>query len=344
MVQPRKNQISLSDTPYYHVVSRCVRRSYLCGVDPLTQHSYEHRRQWIEDRIRLLSSVFAVEICAYAVMSNHFHLVVKLVPNETNTWDRRAVITRWLRIFKGPLLIQQFINGKHLCRLQLETVDDIVAVWKKRLSDLSWFMKCLNEPIARRANKEDECTGHFWESRFRCQPLLTDQALLCCMAYVDLNPIRAGISNSLEDSDYTSIKERISPDYQSDQLKILQVDSEKLISATKSDNPIPIRPLASFADTKVSIADSKIPMQFDDYVELLNSTRYALIGDLQGDMVQRTTEILKNMGFNGAEWIGVSQQFESQYQKKFSKRSLMATKPKSHSPCKARIIKLRKKE
>jgi hypothetical protein len=76
MPRPRKAQISLADTPYYHISSRCVRRTFLCGVDQATGHCYEHRRKWIEQRMRLLASVFEIDILSYAVMSNHYHLVV----------------------------------------------------------------------------------------------------------------------------------------------------------------------------------------------------------------------------------------------------------------------------
>jgi hypothetical protein len=68
MPQPRSSQISLSDTPYYHCISRCVRRSFLCGIDNYSGQSYEHRRGWVEKRLLFLSSVFAIDLCAYAVM------------------------------------------------------------------------------------------------------------------------------------------------------------------------------------------------------------------------------------------------------------------------------------
>ena len=77
MTQPRETLISIEDTPYYHLVSRCVRRTFLCGVDHETGKNYEHRRQWIEDRIRILSSLFSIDLCAYSVMSNHLHIVAK---------------------------------------------------------------------------------------------------------------------------------------------------------------------------------------------------------------------------------------------------------------------------
>jgi REP element-mobilizing transposase RayT len=107
MTRPRKELISISDTSYDHVVSRCVRRTFLCGFDQQTQQDYEHRRQWIEDRIRLLSSLFVIDICAYAVMSNHYHIVVKLTPQQSVEWSHQEVITRWTSLFEGQLLIQR---------------------------------------------------------------------------------------------------------------------------------------------------------------------------------------------------------------------------------------------
>ncbi|WP_348650711.1 hypothetical protein [Thalassomonas sp. RHCl1] len=85
MTQARCSQISLSDTCYYHLVSRCIRRAFLCGDDEYTNKNYEHRRQWMVDRIRFLTSVFAIEVAAYAVMSNHYHLVVYVNEQEANS-------------------------------------------------------------------------------------------------------------------------------------------------------------------------------------------------------------------------------------------------------------------
>jgi len=189
MTRPRKELISLSDTPYYHIVSRCVRRSFLCGFDTQTQQSYEHRKQWIVDRIRLLSSLFTIDLCSYAIISNHYHLVLRIDPSQAELWSDKDVVRRWTAIYRGPLLIQQWLAGNALSPAEIQTIHDIIILWRKRLCDISWFMKCLNEPIARLANKEDGCTGHFWESRYKSQALLTDEALLSCMVYVDLNPL-----------------------------------------------------------------------------------------------------------------------------------------------------------
>ncbi|BDX08404.1 hypothetical protein MACH26_39250 [Planctobacterium marinum] len=165
MPKARRAQISLEDTPYYHCVSRCLRRAFLCGEDKHTGTSYEHRRQWVQDRIHLLSQVFAIDVCAYAVMSNHTHLVLHINKELSDSWDTEEVIRRWHQLHKGALLSQQYLNPQQRLQMvesQLMAVEETANIWRQRLTDISWFMRCLNEYIAREANKEDECTGRFY--------------------------------------------------------------------------------------------------------------------------------------------------------------------------------------
>lgn len=209
MPKPRYRLVSLSDTPYYHCISRCVRRAYLCGVDIASGYSYEHRRQWIVNRMQLLSSVFTVDLCAYAVMSNHYHVVVRMDLQRCAALSDREVAGHWLRLFKAPAMVQRWLGGELLHQAELLVVYALVALWRQRLCDLSWFMRCLNEHIARKANEEDHCSGRFWEGRFKSQALLDQRALLSCMAYVDLNPIRAAMAQTPATSNFTSIQQRI---------------------------------------------------------------------------------------------------------------------------------------
>ncbi|RBP49923.1 hypothetical protein DFR28_103355 [Arenicella xantha] len=122
-------------------------------------------------------------------MSNHYHVVLRVRPEISAAWSDREVVRRWHSLFSGNVLSQRFMKGDVLdsvlrARLQLDIVE-----WRSRLTDISWFMRIVNEFIAREANKEDNCTGRFWEGRFKSQALLDDRALLSCMAYVDLNPM-----------------------------------------------------------------------------------------------------------------------------------------------------------
>ena len=205
----RKFQISLDDTPYYHCIARCVRRAFLCGKDTYSGQDFNHRRAWLVDRLKQQASIFSIDICAYAIMNNHYHVVLRIDRDRVRQWTDAEVLTRWTQLFRGPLLVRRQLEGGQLNEVERQTVIEIARVWRGRLYDVSWFMRCLNEHIARRANAEDECTGRFWEGRFKSQALLDEAALLSCMAYVDLNPVRAGIAASLTDADFTSVSERL---------------------------------------------------------------------------------------------------------------------------------------
>jgi len=143
-------------------------------------------------------------------MSNHFHVVVRVDAERALGWDRDEVLRRWTQLFTGPELVQRYrAHPENLCAAELARLDLWVATYRERLIDLSWFMRVLNEPIARQANAEDGVTGRFWEGRFKSHALLDEQAVLTAMAYVDLNPIRAKMAETPEASAYTSVAERI---------------------------------------------------------------------------------------------------------------------------------------
>ncbi len=314
MTRPRKELISLDDTPYYHITSRCVRRAFLCGVDHYSGQSYEHRRQWVVDRIRLLSSLFAIDICAYAVMSNHYHLALKLCPEQLLDLDDEQIIERWSALFKGPMLIQQYRDGKTLSAPEMATVKEIVNVWRAKLASISWFMRCLNQPIARQANLEDECTGKFWESRFHSQALKTEEALLSCMAYVDLNPIRADMAGSLETSDHTSIQERIHPGFCLNQAIESQTQTDDLL-----DFKTELKPLLSFEGSATNNHQTGIPYTFQDYLQLLDWTGRIIREGKRGVIKAEVPPILERLPVSPEQWRINTTGFEAVHAKRFNR-------------------------
>ena len=200
MTLARSKLIDPAYTPYYHCISRCVRRAFLCGKDPLTGYDFEHRRAWLEQRLQWLAGIFAIDLCAYAVMSNHYHVVLHIDTARLGGWDDAEIIARYGRLHRLP---EGFDDA------DAATVAKHLSRWRERLGSISWFMKCVNEPLARMANREDGCKGRFWEGRFKSQALLDEAAVLKGMVYVDLNPIRSQLAKTPEDSAHTSIQARI---------------------------------------------------------------------------------------------------------------------------------------
>lgn len=247
MAYPRAHLVDHVNGGYYHVISRCVRRARLCGFDQFTGLNFDHRKDWIEQRILFLSKIFSVGVFAYAVMNNHYHLVIKLDPQQTKGWTKDEILKRWEKLCARE---PKQGNAEGINKLKNKAFlknSSQVEVLRNRLGNLSWFMKYLNEPLARWANKEDSCTGHFWEGRFKSQALLDEVALLSCMAYVDLNPVRAGTCDKLDQCNHTSILHRI--------------------NSTSHSLDMPLKPIASGYDQREAL-----PILLSEYIELIHWT------------------------------------------------------------------------
>lgn len=292
MPKPRKALVSLEATPYYHCVSRCVRRAFLCGEDAHSGKSYEHRRGWIQNRIGQLAAIFAIDVCAYAVMSNHYHVVLHVDRDGAEAWDEAEVARRWQELFAGHPLIQQFLEGSPLSKAERRLVTEVVAEWRGRLMDISWYMRCLNESIAREANREDQCTGRFWEGRFKSQALLDEKALAACLAYVDLNPVRAAMADTPEESDYTSVQRRI----------------RRAIVRTKQ--PPELMPFVGNPRTEMP---KGLPFRLSDYLELVDWTGRQLREGKRGAIAGDLPPILERLQIDPKHWLYLSGQFESHF-------------------------------
>ncbi len=289
MPKPRSQQISLLDTPFYHICSRTVRKAFLCGVDSETGVSYEHRRTWIEKRIFQLAQVFAIDICAHAVMHNHLHLVLHVDSEQVKNWSTAEILQRWHQLFKGTLLTQKYQNNQTLDKFQLAMVESTAEIYKKRLIDISWFMRSLNEPIAREANRENNCTGHFWEGRFKSQALLDEGAILSCMVYVDLNPVRADIAATPEQSNFTSIQLRIK-------------------AAVKGEQPAALLPFTGNEHQQKTMG---IRFSLRDYLTLVDETGRVLRDDKRGAINAKSANILARLHISDESWLKLTTDFES---------------------------------
>ncbi|MGL4937056.1 transposase, partial [Shewanella sp.] len=278
MPRPRRTQISLEDTPYYHCCSRVVRRAFLCGDDAYSGKNYDHRRGWVESLLFELKAVFAIDVAAFAVMSNHLHLVLRVDIETANRWTDREVLEQWHKLFNGDALTQKFVKGELVEAHDVSRLKHSIALYRSRLCDISWFMRCLNEPIARQANQEDNCTGRFWEGRFKSQALLDEAAVLACMTYVDYSllkesPIRAQLADTPEQSDHTSIQLRIR-------------------AAVKGEQPSNLLP---FIGNERDNPPNGIAFALTDYLQLVDDTGRIIRNDKRGYISESSAKILNRL-------------------------------------------------
>ena len=208
--RPRKDVIREDEVGVYHVWSRCVRRAFLCGYDPVTRKNYNYRKKWIYQRLAELARIFAVDACVFAILSNHFHLLLRNRVDLASQWSDEEVVRRWWQLC--PERRDEHGNPAEPTAVEIASLvcdAERVAELRKRLSSISTFMQYLNQWIANRANQEDGVTGHFFEDRFGCRNLLDEGAILACAIYIDLNEIRAQLADMPESSTNTSAYFRI---------------------------------------------------------------------------------------------------------------------------------------
>lgn len=340
MVRPTRNeQFVAGDVCIVHAVQRCVRRAFLAGVDEKSGVDFSFRREWIRRRMEALASVFGVDVLTYAVLSNHIHLILRNRPDVVAAWSDEEAALRWLRVFPGRRLDEQLAEPTENDVRTLAGNRQRMAEVRSRLSDISWFMRALSEPIARLANKQDECTGRFWEGRFKAQRIVDEAGLLACAMYVDLNPIRAAMAQSPEQAIHTSAYDRIkaergeeipsaafdlvtvSTEEAGKQLRETPVAEHKKQRAAKRRNPTGRRILRDSWLAPLALSSRKLSddpqvhkggvrasdkgflnLPWHDYLALLRWTSKQRIKESVGEVPAKLRAALTSLGIEASMW------------------------------------------
>ena len=346
---PRAEQFDPNEVCIVHLIQRCVRKSYLTGFDQATGKDYSHRREWIRSRMERLASVFGIDVLSYAILSNHLHLVARTRPDISREWSDQEVALRWLRIFPGQRI------DEHLADPTTNAVDTLtnnperIKMIRLRLSDPSWFMKALCEPIARLANFQDKVSGHFWEGRFKAQAITDEAGLLACSMYVDLNPIRAAMASTPEESIHTSAYDRIEalagntiPSAAVDLVAIETAEAGKTLRSTTPDelrkkrsaakkkrgpsilrdawlSPLTLnersKPGAQPSQSGVRASDKGfLAMKLGDYLSLLDWTGRQRVGSLDKPIIPKDlAPILARIGIDAQMWCDLVWNFKKYF-------------------------------
>jgi len=280
MTYARSEIVDQEEVGIYHCTSRCVRRAYLCGWDKLLGRSFDYRKDWVRDRLKELVDIFSIEVIAFAVMSNHLHSLLRTRPDTVKTWSDEEVAKRWRLLF--PYRRKKNGQPAEPSKDEIEALvgqPKVIKEYRKRLSSISWFNRCLNENIARRANKEDDVTGRFWEGRFGCQRVFEVAGILACAAYVDLNPIRAKVAKTPEESEFTSIAQRI---------------KKHLYPKHRHPEFVPLVAIEDFTEGNFTL---------EDYLKLIDETGRVIASGKRGAIPKELLPILDRIKIKPEDWL-----------------------------------------
>jgi REP element-mobilizing transposase RayT len=294
-----------------------VRRAFLCGTDHYSGRNYDHRKDWVRNRLIELSEIFAIEVCGYAVMSNHLHIIIRNRPDLRDGFSNREIAERWRKLYPKQFNSESSESIREQALRTLMGDPERIATLRARLGSISWFMKSLSEPIARRANREDGCKGRFWEGRFKCQALLDEAAILACMSYVDLNPIRAKIAETPEESPYTSVHDHVEARQAREHVmelqkqhrakggKTLTVKQKAFLKQERQHEKVDawLCPIEDSPKSWKQGIHGLLQMTLDEYLALLDWTGRCIAKGKRGCIPPHLKPILERLQIDCAHWV-----------------------------------------
>ena len=357
---PRKFVFDPAEVGVYHCINRCVRRAFLCGTDVQTGKCYEHRKGVLQQRLEFLAGQFAVDVLGFAILSNHIHLVARNRPDIVANWSDEEVARRWWNVFPKRKNDDGTPAEPNDFDLLVITADPVrLAEIRRRLSSISWFMRCLVEPIARLANREDAASGRFWQGRFFSQKILDDVALLACLAYVDLNLVRAGIAPTPEASRHTSVYERVQalktpvtdakpepvPNVPEHNVLPVHVDEAVQVadkkagtdaanSASRAEwlSPFELSEAAAVAPVPAARASNKgcLAMPFAEYLQILDWTGRVWRSDKRCAIPDGLAPILERLALTDESWMNLVRDFRRKFRRAAGRPESMTKEAEKH--------------
>ena len=329
--KPRSDVFDPHQVGIYHCWNRLVQRRFLFGFDSLTRKDYSYRKPWVRDRFRQLAGAMAIDVLDYAVMDNHLHVVLRNRPDIVDSWDDQEVARRWW--FVCPLRKNKdgSVPDPKPCELKLLQQD--AGEYRSRLSDISWFMRLACQPIGRRANQEDNVDGRFFAKRFDCDRLKSTADILSCSIYVDLNAIRAGMTETPEHSSFTSAFDRIrarwqqtqeemgtsvalpssemadawlAPIFLDERANALEESPSDAARGSACENESPRRTRRSLCNPIRSSRISNkgfLPMTRDQYLSLLDTVGRVIREGKRGAIPVELPPILERLGIDPNGWL-----------------------------------------
>lgn len=309
---PRNQVFDENEIGIYHCMNRCVRQAFLMGTDQSTGKSLEHRRAWVQERLEELAAIFAIDHLNFSIMGNHFHVLIRNRPDIRDSWSNEEVIRRWNQLF--PKRRTDIGQPEQLTALEFASMLNDpawVAERRARLGHISWFMRCLAENIANRANAEEDVSSRFWRGRFKMVRILDECGLLACAMYIDLNPVRARLAETPETSFFTSVYERIQTMTSHNSDIVDSRENDQPPSTVNADPPANwLSPVTLARHDEVDTGNKRrasnrgyLEMTFAEYLSLLDWTGRQIRRGKTGSIPVHLAPILERLHINAEAWV-----------------------------------------
>lgn len=313
--KPRSEIFDPDQVGVYHCWNRLVQRRHLLGLDHLTGKDYSYRKPWVRDRFRELAAAMAIDILDYAILDNHLHVVLRNRPDIVATWSDEEVARRWWQVCPQRRNRDQSVPEPKPCEIGvlMQKVDE----YRQRLSDISWLMRLACQKIAVRANREDGNDGRFFAKRFDSRRLETEEELLSCSLYVDLNVIHAGMAETPETSEFTSAFDRIRARWQSVQTELqtsvtleatadawlapvfLDDSSASASTSQPATGPVDCNPIGSARLSEKGF----LPMTLEQYLTLLDTVGRMIRQGQRGQIPAELPPIFSRLNLQPQAWF-----------------------------------------
>jgi len=180
----RSNQYLFRFCSYHLYTSRCVRGAYLCGIDPHTGSSCDHRSSWLVDHLQSLSEVYCITTEALRIRASAYQVILRVDNVDAAMLSNHEVIKRWQQMYRMPASVRRYLNGAPAHEYDAIEINELCQSWREQMTQVGKFVGHINQTLSRRANLEDGCSGRFWEPRTRLRDLSNASALRAARAVV----------------------------------------------------------------------------------------------------------------------------------------------------------------
>lgn len=318
----RKEIIRPNQVAVYHCWATTLPKMVLCGKKG--KKDYDHRKEWIRARLVQMSEVFAVEVCGYSINKDRLDVVIRVRPDVAKKWSKEEVARRWKMIHpqdRDRELEFETVKPSKQQTQELLADKGQLEECRKRLFDVTWFVRDLCEAVARRMNREEGRKGRVWYGRFRTRQILDAPAALAACVALEASPVLSGCTGDIAQGGYSSACDRIAG---------VKARAKAKARAPRSNDPDAwLNPLDAGKPRGKTPAKSAFPMNPSDYVQVVEWTgKQFAAKKMDAAPPADVAAAIKKMGLDPENWLEFVANLNERFTRAVGSPALMAKEAK----------------